>query len=171
MSFAGDFGAAAAFLPIARITCPAGLLIFNADGVNVDLQKNGVATSFAIPRINNLRITGSQTVLGTFVAIGDGSTADRGTLGTGLPKANVHSLPSNFGPGRGNWTQADLERLRVHIIAQQTGSLANASIGNAVTQSLTLTGGEVDIVFRNISLASLLSITIDLEYRHTIDLT
>lgn len=172
MSFGGTFGAAAAMTPIGIMSSTAGTLTYNADAISVDLQKNGVsASSFAIEQINNLRILGSGSPLGVFVALGDGSTGDRGTLVTGAPGANEHGIPANFGPGRGNWTSTELARLRVLISFYQTGSLANASIGQATAQPPTLAGGDISVIIRNISLAACASLTIDLEYRHSIGLS
>jgi hypothetical protein len=177
MAFGGTFLAPNVMLPIGLMTCPQGILTYNADGISLDLQRNGAASSFAIPRIDNLRITGtvdqSDPVFDPFVAVGDGTSGDRGTLVSADPNDlsnENHGIPVNFGPGRDNWTQADVERLRPTILFYQSGSLADVSIGQAVVQSVVLASGDISILFRNISLADCNTITLELEYRHTIEL-
>lgn len=171
MGFGGNFGAAASMTPIGIISAPSGILTYNADGISVDLQKNGDSSAFAVREIDNLRITGGAgTVLAVFIAAGDGSSGDRGTLVSGAPGANEHGIPANFGPGRGSWTQEDVERFRASIHLYQSGSLADASIGQAVVQSIILAAGDISVLFRNISLATCIAMQIDLEYLHTINL-
>lgn len=178
MAFGGTFGPTSQMIPIGLLTCPHGDLSYNLDGISVDLRINGqVATITQIAQINNLRIQGAfdqNAVLAAFVALGDGTTADRGTLTTGDPAAvanTFHGIPANFGPGRNNWTQDDIERLTVRIQAYLTGSLNDALTGQAAVQSVALTMGNPVITFRNLSLAACNGITIDLEYRHSINLS
>jgi len=174
MTFGGTFGAGQSMTPIGVLATPRGALQYNPDAVSVDLVITGTQQVVPAPQVDNLRFTAviDQTaVLGPFIALGDGASTDRGTLSTAFPQVNEHGIPHNFGPGSGNWTQSDLERFRAHILYYQTGALLNANIGQAVIQPPLLVAGDISMVFRNISLSNCSGIVIDIEYRHTINLS
>jgi hypothetical protein len=72
------------------------------------------------------------------------AAADSGRLVSAAAGANETALPATFGPGRGNWTAADLQRLTV-IPPTATGVTA---IVKNIAKTL-LAGGNIQIDFHS----------------------
>ena len=75
-------------------------------------QANTVVGPAAGP--NMLEITG--VTLAAFVGAFDITAADSGALTTdATPPADTNAIPAAFGPGSGNWTQADVDAVLVTV--------------------------------------------------------
>lgn len=177
MAFAGSMGAAQAMTPIARLSTPDGAtLTYDTDGFTILKQPFNTVTPILYPQINNLRwtlITGQGPNLLVMVAGASvAANADVGALVTGVPSFNEHGIPSNFGPGRGNWVAADLERVRAHVLLYEPDAGNPAFIGMAQVSSLSIGGLGSDLVvfIRNCSLSNVNGLIVELEYRHSINI-
>lgn len=98
----------------------------------------------------------------------DGSTNDCGILTTAALAANLTSLPANFGPGRGNWTASDWLRTNVTIVEQTYADVSPADAIGVVPHDYGLSGGDLQIVFKNYSQQALSNFALILEYKHSI---
>jgi hypothetical protein len=59
--------------------------------------------------------------------------ADVGVLDTAATAANIHGLPTNFGPGRGLWTVDDEARLLVNVYEEALATADFNGAGAAIT--------------------------------------
>lgn len=172
MAFAGTMGAAAAMTPIGVMSAPGGALSYATDAISLLKTGIGTVTPIAHPQLANLRfLMGSdQTppLAAMVLGLADPANADTGALVTAAPAANQHGIPANFGPGRGNWTQNDLERLRVHIQGEFFLAGALTDVGTVSIATRTLVGSDLVILVRNMNPSDALGITIDLEWRHSV---
>jgi hypothetical protein len=77
------------------------------------------------------------------------AAADTGglTTNTTTTPANYNTLPATFGPGEGNWTQADVDAV---VITSMNGSDQNSF----VDYSKTLVAGNLDVVVHSIGSAA-----------------
>lgn len=66
------------------------------------------------------------------------------TLAPGV--ANTHSLPANFGKGRGQWVADDVAHLRVHLEDRTTDCLGAAAGSLMVVQSIVFTPTNTGVV-------------------------
>lgn len=175
MAFAGNFGAAANLIPFgicfnlsgeqgSGYAVPASLV----DQLAFDRASGSTYTPASI---NTLLLDGGAA-LGAVVAGGfNEANADCGLLVSAAPVADTHGLPANFGPGRGNWTLADANRVRVSFREQSTvvagppvlgpGSVVTADVG-------VVAGGNISISIRNQNAVALDNVTIIVEYLHSI---
>lgn len=86
-----------------------------------------------------------------------------------LNLANTCVLPSNFGPGNGNWTNANVLRLDVRV--RFFPSAVALEIGEVGLFGITVAAGDITIAIKNYSLgitAGAGDIAVDLRYRHSI---
>lgn len=79
-------------------------------------------------------------------AVANADTGGLTTDNTTTP-ANYNTLPANFGPGEGNWTQADVDAV---LITPMNGSDQNSF----VDFTKTLVGGNLDVVVHSIGSAA-----------------
>lgn len=174
MAFAGTMGAAAAMTPIGVLSAPGGALTYAADAVSLLKTPVGSSTPILRPQLDNLRFTmeNDQGPVLDVMAVGGPSiaNADTGGLATSAPGANEHGIPANFGPGRGNWTQDDVERLRVTVQTWRSDGGLATDIGALQPTRVTLGAGDVLIEIRNMSLRAADGIVLELEYRHSIEI-
>lgn len=172
MAFTGTMGAAAAMTPIGVLSAPGGALAYAADAIRLTKTPLNSVTPILQPRLANLRFTmaaGQNQVLQALaVGVADPANGDTGSLVTAAPGVNQHGIPANFGPGRGNWTQNDLERLRVHIQAGFYSTAAITNVGGPLVASRVLAAGDITILVRNMSQIVLVGLVIDLEWRHSV---
>lgn len=99
----------------------------------------------------------------------DGSAVDTGILVTGTPAANQHGIPTNFGPGRGNWVLADLVRLTIDVLYARPAAFA-ANLARPAVAVVTLSGGNVTIVFKNQANQDLSTLGLRLHYNHSLEM-
>lgn len=96
----------------------------------------------------------------------NGSANDTGVLVTAVPAANQHGIPTNFGPGRGNWQVADMARLSVDIFYADPSTYgANFSWPRVIL--ISNPAGNIVIVVKNQSNQDLLNMAIRLHYLHS----
>lgn len=88
---------------------------------NVALSKTNVTERGTLKRLE----IGAMGLLGRVGAADPtGVAADSGVLRSdAVVNVNMHVLPANFGPGRGRWTQADVDALDV-LVAEAGDSIA-----------------------------------------------
>jgi|GEM_PF-1833318 len=95
-----------------------------------------------------------------------GVAADSGLLTTDLttPPAGAVLIPTTFGPGEGNWTQADVNVVGVYVEDSSVG----ADVRVAVAQK-ALVGGNLQIGIHSLEagLAGALRVRIDAEHTAT----
>lgn len=83
------------------------------------------------------------------IAVFDVAEVDSGALTTDqTPPADTNAIAANFGPGEGNWTQADVDLVQVHI---QDPDDAAIPVGGSVVGcvSKALVGGNLVLNFHN----------------------
>lgn len=145
-----------------------------ADGISWEvLNANGSRIAggqeAAQHRVNSLilNISAGGTALAAYAdATVDGSAADTGVLTTAAAAANQHAIPANFGPGRGNWTNADMNRLDVDVEVAHD-AYSPAGDGSLIRDTRALIAGNVVLTFKNMSVDSLDAVNVYLHYRHS----
>lgn len=156
MTFGGTFGPGGNLIPFGLIFNLQGEAAagYDADGRVRFTSKSGQVYTPA--RVDTLLIQGAATeasvLLGALVAGGDvAANADVGTLATGVPGVTEHGLPTNFGPGRGNWDEISgvgdgpgpfaLPRLRLTYMPKITAPVTQpgvASLGQGSVQTVDI---------------------------------
>lgn len=151
MAFAGGFGAAAAQITAGNIELNTGEGgdSYDADGRLVVGRASG--SLYTPARIDTIQVLSKGgNPLGAIVAGGpDPANVDTGELVSAVPGANQHGLPANFGPGRGKWTERDLNRIRVWARPSYTKAVNNDTAGMMTETGAILVGGDVVIRVRN----------------------
>lgn len=99
----------------------------------------------------------------------DGSAVDTGVLVSAVPAANQHGIPTNFGPGRGNWFLPDLPRLTVEIWYVRLTTFG-ANFGWPEVVAIDLLGGNITIVVKNQANQSLSTLGLRLHYNHSLEM-
>lgn len=169
MAFAGTFGAAANLVPFGLISSKqyGAASGYDANG-NLQFTTPG-GTVITPQRINDLFIAADTDILAALVDnTDDGSAADTGVFATEAPAANEHSLPANFGPGRGNWTADLLGQLRVDIMEAVNTVAAITNAGGPHIRARGLAAGDVTVVVKNMSEVALASGLFRLQMEHSI---
>lgn len=111
----------------------------------------------------------AKTAVGGAVANILPAAADAGAFRTAQDVlANTVNLPSNFGPGNGNWTAALLKRLDVFVTRFDTDATA-INIGAPVFYGSILSAGDVTFLFKNLGLAVIGNMSISFRFRHSIE--
>lgn len=173
MAFGGTMGAAAAMTPVAAMRVPLGssVPVYVGDTISIPTSDGTGTVRDSIQELIFVPITSGSPVLAAFIGQSvDGSSADAGVLTTASPTGNRHGIPSNFGPGRGNWTFADLYRLRMSIEAVQFAAYASDG-GMPFATAIQLSGAspsDVLIFFKNQSAQNIEFLRILLKYDHSI---
>jgi len=171
-------GAGGQMVPIEVLSAPGGApggtLAYAPDGLRLTKTATGTVTPILVKRLANLTLFASSggagdELLGPLVA-GSPATAnaDTGAIVTGVPTATQHGIPTNFGPGRGNWTQDDLLRTRVYIQRVLSSPSVALGPGTVSIAGRNLVGNDLVIQIRNNSATPLLALVLDIEWRHSI---
>ena len=172
MAFGGNMGPAKAMTLVGAMNVPDGsTLSYDADAISLRAAAPGTVTAQLRPSLANLRfsIDNSQGPALKAIVLGaaDPANPDTGSLSSADPKLNQHGIPVNFGPGRGNWTQADIQRLRAQVIRSRYDGGAITATGTAQVTQVTLNGSDIEILVRNMSERDADFIDVELDYRHS----
>ena len=174
MAFAGSFGAAANLIPFAMLQSK---LYGQASGydANGNLRFTTPGGTVVTPeRIDSLvisAITAVSAPLGVLTNnTDDGTAVDTGVLATGVPAANQHGLPANFGLGRGRWSGLEVATsLRVEILVAVNTVAAGTNTGGPVVRTKTpIVGGNFTVAIKNMSEVVLASGVILVQFEHSI---
>ena len=169
MAFAGTFGAAANQIPFGILASKqyGAASGYDADG-RIQFTTPG-GTVITPDRFDDLFITATGDILLALVNNDDdGVPADNGLIVSGAPAANQHGLPTNFGPGRGNWVANDLGSLKVEFRGAINTVGAVTNTGGPVLRGATLAGADAVISIKNMSEVVLASATIRVQMEHSI---
>jgi len=189
MAFGGTMGAAGALIPFALIYNIKGEqgAGYDANGRLKFTTADGVV--YTPERVDTLLIglqsTEASNPLDAVIAGGDDIThADCGELVTSAPAANQNGLPTNFGPGRGNWnlfTTAggpfSITRVRVDYEPKITAALPSQAPPNTggVGQGSVMTtdiepigSADVGVITRNFFGVNLDKLVMTVECLHSI---
>lgn len=177
MAFGGSAGPGGNVLPIGALaTSDGSALTYDTDGLTLLKTLPGTVTPVRPPMIQNLRIRFIPDQGFPLDAMVAGFPAepnvDTGALVSFAPNANQHQIPINFGPGDGNWTREDFERLRVRVIEFTGGPAAPGDTGgvHVVERSYDVGNAGPRVLIRNHAAFDLNIIEIELEYRHSIEI-
>lgn len=116
------------------------------------------------PTAGPLGLTVSGITLAANIGAFAIAAADSGALTTdSTPPANTNAIPAAFGPGEGNWTQADVDAVMVFL--DNAVVVANARIGLV---SKVLTAGNLVVNIHSLEAGIPGAISVTLLYLHTI---
>lgn len=100
----------------------------------------------------------------------DGSAADTVVFTTAAPAANQVGLPSNFGPGRGRWTQALVAFQLCVEIRERVNTVAGISnVGGPEIRTISYANGNFTVAVKNMSEVALANFAIIFRVRHSIE--
>jgi hypothetical protein len=165
MAFGGNAGAAAGLLAVGTYIPNPGSDGAAYDGDEMEYTEGGAHAYGAPDLLRNVTLLITTPLAAYADATIDGSAADTGVLTTAAAAADQHGLPSNFGPGRGNWTLQDIARLSVDV--RTTEAAPAASQPTVAVLSLTVSSGDLVIVCKNQSTGAPEAITVKLRYDHS----
>lgn len=181
MAFGGTFGPDGALFPFA--------IIFNIKGEQGSgYDANGrikfttaSGREYTPERVDTLLIFGSTTEASD--ALGglepgavDPTNGDTGEIVTAAPAADQHGLPTNFGPGRGNWASptGGVGRFRVLVEEQVTAPADEVDGTNeaqgGVTPHNDSAPGDADMLcdVRNFHITALSQLSLRVECIHSV---
>jgi hypothetical protein len=172
MAFGGQFGASGSILPAAQMRAASGELgaSINADGQLVLTRASGstyVPETFDQFRIS-CGVAGTPPLAGVVIGLADPANADTGRLVSAAPGQDEHGLPTNFGPGRGKWTQADFERIRIVALPTLNVAAPATGVGSVTMVQGSVAAGDIELDVRNYfeqDLVSLILIVVRLPFQ------
>lgn len=90
---------------------------------------------------------------------------------TGGNSANATWLPANFGPGRGNWTVANVLRLKVYIRSSINTISATTHVGGPFITNVapSASGTDVEISIKNASQVALEFLEVEFLFGHSVE--
>lgn len=127
---------------------------------NVALSKNNVTERGTLKRLEVAGFTLTERAGApdpTALAGDSGAFLSAiGAMAAGGVAANQHLIPANFGPGRGRWTQADVDALDIKVDEQGDSVAPSAGVLQTVASPYlfekTLVGADVRVVICNPSI-------------------
>lgn len=174
MAFAGDAGAAGGMIAVGTLHHPRGDVVYDSDGHTARVEAASgrllLGGQDQTPdmhlRTLMIHITGEGLLAGHQDDTEDGSAADTGILDTDAPGANIHGIPSNFGPGRGNWTDEDVARTRVSFLPTDTIAATGAGTKGVLQLTQLSTAGRLQLIFKNLGRA-ITELMVHIHYDHS----
>lgn len=150
LAVGSGFGLAACLVESACIT-PAGQYAATPNGVYLAggpfWAKTRTEERSALNRVI-LTGQGIHSLLGTIQQLAALITqSDTGVLMTAAAVACCHGLPANFGPGRGNWCAADVDRIRAGFFGG--AGISTCFICDVVLAAIAVAAGNLTLTFHN----------------------
>ena len=176
MAFAGTFGASAAMVPFGIIENARGEVGAGYDSDSRLKFARASGSLYTPARVDTLIIRAeasggefSTPPLDAIVAgLPSQANADTGALVSAIPIADQHGLPVNFGPGRGKWTERDLNRLRVFSVPLYIAPVVPGDArGHASKTTISLVAGNIVILVRNHDGTELANLQLAVELTHS----
>jgi hypothetical protein len=165
MAFGGNAGAAGGLLAVVNYV-PAPGAIQSAYDANGAMEYQDAQGNLVKPADQTVALVIGGGTLAAYANVTvDGSAADTGILTTAAPAANQHGIPANFGPGRGNWTVQDAQRLLISKLETQIA--APVTGGTVEIIELGFPSGNLTMVFKNLGPNAIDIVGVRLRYDHS----
>jgi len=181
MTFGGQFGPGGNLIPFALIKNIKGEAAAGYDADGRISFTNSDGEDYTPERVDTLIIVaqptgqgeGTSFPLGAAVpGIGAANGLDTGTLVSAAPASTEHGLPTNFGPGRGNWTipTGHYTRLRLSqsSVVNVPGEGPPTSTGGVEIGPFDPGGPDVAGGVRNLNAVALIVMQIIVECVHSV---